>query len=67
MTKEGEKYKCVTRMSCGEEVVEFKLGEKFTEESMGVKVENLFSIDGDAVKGEHVNRKEVLDLDPHAL
>merc|ERR1719277_32950 len=54
MTKEGDKYKCVTKMSVGDEVVEFKLGEKFTEKSMGVEVQNLFTVEGDAVIGEHV-------------
>merc|ERR1711963_138062 len=54
MTKEGDKYKCVTTMSTGKEEITFKLNEEFTENSMGVTVKNLFTVEGNGVKGEHV-------------
>jgi len=54
MTKEGDKYKCVTTMSTGKEEITFKLNEEFTENSMGVTVTNLFTVEGNGVKGKHV-------------
>merc|ERR1712154_663403 len=40
MTKEGDKYKCVTTFTkLPQEIVTFKLDEKFMEDTMGMKVE----------------------------
>jgi len=47
------KYKCVTTLSTGEEVVSFKLDEKFTEKTMGITVENLFTIEDNMSVGYH--------------
>jgi len=54
MTKEGDKYKCVTTFTkLPQEIVTFKLDEKFMEDTMGMKVENLFKLEGDIIVGYH--------------